>query len=73
MTNNSSLYSIMHARDTTLHIQQHIIRAKTYIKFQPDWLVFSRKGYKNAKNAYFMHNLCIPKIPSSLIRCTSPY
>ena len=33
----SILHLIMHARDTTSHIQQHIIITKAQVKFQSDW------------------------------------
>ena len=34
------------ARDTILHVQQHIIMNKAHRKFQPDWLEFFLENAK---------------------------
>ena len=54
------------------NIQQRIIITKAHVKFQPDWLDFSRQGEESEKHiieAYIYHIYIQP----SSIRSESPY
>ena len=44
-----SIARFMHARDTILHIQHHIIINKAYRKFQPDLLKIFGENVKKVK------------------------